>query len=216
MRQRLTAFWQSRAALPKACYLLAALLWLAQGVYGRLYDTALDPHTALPTEAFELADLTPAGELSGAWITTSGDPQMVLTGLEGQRLRTVSYVPEWLDGDPWECCLYYVNSPGEPFSQDKRVFPRVEAGGRYVYTLPRGRIAALRIDPCSPAEGQTVTFAFLLNCVDLNYPTTLPRGLAYFLPSWYQLFCLLLYPALAAAALDWLRAAWRHWRGKNA
>ena len=38
---------------------------------------------------------------------------------------------------------------------------------------------------------------------------TLPGGADYFIPTWYQLFGLIVYPALAAAALDWLWAVGR-------
>ena len=45
--------------------------------------------------------------------------------------------------------------------------------------------------------------------IDLLAASTLPGGADYFIPTWYQLFGLIVYPALAAAALDWLWAVGR-------
>lgn len=214
MKQRLAAFWRRRAALPIACYALAAAAWLLLGVWGKLGDIGLEPWSSVPVEAFACVDLVPDPAVENGYTATSLDPQLILEGLSGRKLRTLSYVPLFPVGEPREICLYYTNRAGEPFSQNKRIFPKVQANGRYVFTLPQGNIAALRLDPCSPADGTQVTVVFTLGTVDLNYQSTLPHGLAYFLPNWYQLFCLLLCPALAAAALDWLRAVWRLWRAR--
>ena len=123
-------------------------------------------------------------------------------------VRTVSYNVEF-DGDSREMCLYYTTKTGEPYSQDRRVFPKVLADGTYVYTLPRTQIVALRLDPCSPDENKTVGLTFTPQSITLNAASTLPGGADYFIPTWYQLFGLIVYPALAAAALDWLWAVGR-------
>lgn len=212
MKERLQAFFARKAALPVLCYALAAAGWLLWGVYARLDDTGLRAgQTSLPVDAFTLTDLEPDPDVQNGYLAASGDPQMLWENTDGRKLRTVSYVPEFLGGEPREMCLYYTTRSGEAFSRDKRVFPRVLATGRYVYTLPHGKIAALRLDPCSPAESDDpVTVVFMLDAIDLNYGPTLPRGWQYFVPDVYTAFCLLLYPALAAALLDWLRAVWRH------
>ena len=81
--------------------------------------------------------------------------------------------------------------------------------GTYVYTLPRTQIVALRLDPCSPDENKTVGLTFTPQSITLNAASTLPGGADYFIPTWYQLVGLSVYPALAAAALDWLWAVGR-------
>ena len=169
--------------------------------------------TSIPIESWQLAELTwgEPGENSapqGQLITTGGDPQMILEDVSGRVVRTVSYNVEF-DGDSREMCLYYTTKTGEPYSQDCRVFPKVLADGTYVYTLPRTQIVALRLDPCSPDENKTVGLTFTPQSITLNAASTLPGGADYFIPTWYQLFGLIVYPALAAAALDWLRAVGR-------
>ena len=68
-------------------------------------------------------------------------------------------------------------------------------------TPPRGyAFAALRLDPCSPEENKTVTLT--MSDITLNAADTLPAVWQYFVPTWYQAFCLVLYPALAAAAVS--------------
>lgn len=133
---------------------------------------------------------------------------MILEDVSGRVVRTVSYNVEF-DGDSREMCLYYTTKTGEPYSQDRRVFPKVLADGTYVYTLPRTQIVALRLDPCSPDENKTVGLTFTPQSITLNAASTLPGGADYFIPAWYQLFGLIVYPALAAAALDWLWAVGR-------
>ena len=144
----------------------------------------------------------------GTLTTVDGDPQMILEDVSGRVVRTVSYNVEF-DGDSREMCLYYTTKTGEPYSQDRRVFPKVLADGTYVYTLPRTQIVALRLDPCSPDENKTVGLTFTPQSITLNAASTLPGGADYFIPTWYQLFGLIVYPALAAAVLDWLWAVGR-------
>ena len=101
-------------------------------------------------------------------------------------------------------CLYYTTKVGEDYSADRRVFPQSLGGGQYVYTLPRTSLAALRLDPCSPEENKAVTLT--MSDITLNAADTLPAVWQYFVPTWYQAFCLVLYPALAAAAVSMVGA----------
>ena len=148
------------------------------------------------------------------YVSTSADPQIILEDVSDRVVRTLSYQAEF-DADPREMCLYYTTAAGEPYSQDKRVFPTIGEDGSYVYTLPRTTIVSLRLDPCSPDATSPVTVQFDGDAITLNDADALPSGLAYWLPSWYQLFCFVLYPALAAAVLSWLRAVWRELRSRR-
>ena len=146
--------------------------------------------------------------------TTNGDPQMILEDVSDMVVRTLSYTVEF-EGDAREMCLYYTTKVGEDYSQDRRVFPEALGDGKYLYTLPRTSIVALRLDPCSPDENKTVEMTFTPGTISLNESETLPAVWQYFVPSWYQAFCLVLYPALAAAACSWLRAVVRALRQRK-
>ena len=135
----------------------------------------------------------------GTLTTLDGDPQIILENVDGRVVRTISYTAQF-DDEPREVCLYYTTKIGEDYSADRRVFPKSAGNGRYIYTLPRTSLAALRLDPCSPEENRTVTFT--MSDITLNAADTLPAPWQYFVPSWYQAFCLVLYPALAAAAVS--------------
>ena len=65
-------------------------------------------------------------------------------------------------------------------------------------------MAALRLDPCSPEENKAV--ALIMSDITLNAADPLPAVWQYFVPTWYQAFCLVLYPALAAAAVSMVGA----------
>ena len=164
--------------------------------------------TSIPIESWQLAELTwgEPGENSapqGQLITTGGDPQMILEDVGSRVVRTISYTAEF-DGEAREMCLYYTTKVGEDYSADRRVFPQSLGSGQYVYTLPRTSLAALRLDPCSPEENKTVTLT--MSDITLNAADTLPAVWQYFVPTWYQAFCLVLYPALAAAAVSMVGA----------
>ncbi len=215
--KKLRQWFSRRGALPLTCYLLAAVCWLVLGAVhaggdalarqqGRLREQAV------PVEDWQLVGLAPAATPETAapqdavtLATTDGDPQMILEDVSDMTVRTVSYAVEF-DGDAREMCLYYTTKVGEDYSQDRRVFPQSLGDGQYLYTLPRTPIVALRLDPCSPDANKTVGLTFSPASITLNGADTLPAAWEYFVPSWYQAFCLVLYPALAAAALSWLRA----------
>ena len=210
-KSRMNRLFAHRFALPVLCWCAALVFWLVQGAVAFAGDSSAKAkgtltETSIPIESWQLAELTwgEPGENSapqGQLITTGGDPQMILEDVSGRVVRTVSYNVEF-DGDSREMCLYYTTKTGEPYSQDRRVFPKVLADGTYVYTLPRTQIVALRLDPCSPDENKTVGLTFTPQSITLNAASTLPGGADYFIPTWYQLFGLIVYPALAAAALD--------------
>ena len=200
-----------RGGIAILCYLLAVIAWLALGTANFAADTIARADGSLaeegiPISDFQLVDLT--AEADGWYTTAGGDPQIILDNVDGRVVRTLSYTAEF-DGEPREMCLYYTTAPGQPYSQDNRVLPTETGDGSYVYTLPRTTLVSLRLDPCSPDENATVRIRFAGDAITLNAAGALPGGAAYWLPSWYQAFCLILYPALAAAALCWLRAVWR-------
>ena len=200
-----------RGALPLTAYLAALAVWVVLGAFHLGSDSLARAQGRLTEETmaatdWQLVGLTPNED--GTLTTVDGDPQMILEDVSGRVVRTVSYNVEF-DGDSREMCLYYTTKTGDPYSQDRRVFPKVLADGTYVYTLPRTQIVALRLDPCSPDENKTVGLTFTPQSITLNAASTLLGGADYFIPTWYQLFGLIVYPALAAAALDWLRAVGR-------
>lgn len=225
------AFWAKhsgrRAFWPAACYLLAAAAWLVLAAVHCAADSMARSGGTLVEQTlsaadFQLVDLVVLGEdgetetgASAALLeTTSGDPQMILENvtdgrIEGTAVRTLQLYCEF-DADPREMCLYYTTAEGQPYSQDMRVFAAVQPDGSYLFTLPRGRLCALRLDPCSPEENKSVTLT--LQKVVLNRPVS---AAGYFVPSWYQLYCLVLYPALAAAALSWAAHAAAWLRGRK-
>ena len=227
MKHFVKRWFARRGALPLTCYLLALAAWLAVGAVHAGGDALARGSGALYEQAVPLADWQLVGlaqtaatpetaTLQGAvtLTTTDGDPQMILEDVSDRTVRTLSYTVEFA-GDAREMCLYYTTKVGEDYSQDRRVFPQSLGDGRYLYTLPRTPIVALRLDPCSPDANKTVGLTFSPAAITLNGADTLPAVWQYFVPTWHQAFCLALYPALAAAALSWLRAVWRALRRRG-
>ena len=218
MKHFVKRWFARRGALPLTCYLLALAAWLALGAVHAGGDALARGSGALYEAAVPLADWqlvglaqtaatpeTAALQEAVTLTTTDGDPQMILEDVSDRTVRTLSYTVTFA-GDAREMCLYYTTAAGQDYSQDRRVFPQALGGGRYLYTLPRTPIVALRLDPCSPDANKTVGLTISPAAITLNGADTLPAVWQYFVPTWHQAFCLALYPALAAAALSWLRA----------
>lgn len=218
MKHFVKRWFARRGALPLTCYLLALAAWLAVGAVHAGGDALARGSGALYEQAVPLADWqlvglaqtaatpeTAALQEAVTLTTTDGDPQMILEDVSDRTVRTLSYTVTFA-GDAREMCLYYTTAAGQDYSQDRRVFPQALGGGRYLYTLPRTPIVALRLDPCSPDANKTVELTFSPAAITLNGADTLPAVWQYFVPTWHQAFCLAIYPALAAAALSWLRA----------
>ena len=189
-----------RGALPITAYLLALAAWLV------LSDALAKAQGRLAEETMAVTDWQLVGltqNEDGTLTTVDGDPQMILENVDGRVVRTISYTAQF-DGEAREMCLYYTTKVGEDYSADRRVFPQSVGEGRYIYTLPRTSLTALRLDPCSPEENKTVTLT--VRDITLNAADTLPAVWQYFVPTWYQAFCLVLYPALAAAAVSMIFA----------
>ena len=197
----LQKWFSRRGALPLTAYLLALVCWLVLGTAHLASDTAARAQGRLTEETMAVTDWQLAGLTltDGTLTTLDGDPQIILENVDGRVVRTISYTAQF-DDEPREVCLYFTTKRGEDYSADRRVFPTSAGSGRYIYTLPRTSLAALRLDPCSPEENRTVTFT--MSDITLNAADTLPAPWQYFVPGWYQAFCLVLYPALAAAAVS--------------
>ena len=195
--------WARRlpAPIPLACYALALVFWLGSALAvlgweaagragGRLTRTTLDP------AALEQADIAPAG--NGNWVTTGGDPQLIWRNPDGRLVRSL-LMEVTFSQTPREVCLYYTTRADEPFSSGKRVFGEKQDDGSYRFRLPAGAIAALRLDPCSPAAEQgAITLTDLTLTLNVDTP-----WYAAFNPGWSGLFGYLVWPGLAAAALRW-------------
>ena len=177
-------WFSRRGALPLTAYLLALAVWLVLGAVHFGSDAAARAQGRLAEETMAVTDWQLVGLVQGV-------------------VRTISYTAEF-DGEAREMCLYYTTKVGEDYSADRRVFPQSLGSGQYVYTLPRTSLAALRLDPCSPEENKAVTLT--MSDITLNAADTLPAVWQYFVPTWYQAFCLVLYPALAAAAVSMVGA----------
>jgi hypothetical protein len=199
-------FGRPRALIPVLCYLCAVLVWLVLALYSFAADSLQRASGRLAEQElaaadFQMVDLAQGTPGSGGTVlqSLSGDPQMILEDVSGQTVRSLRLYADY-DTDPREICLYYTEQTGQPYSQDRRVFPTRQADGSYLFALPHRNFVSLRLDPCSPEENKTVTVT--LQKVILNEPETAAR---YFVPSWYQTFCLILYPGLAAAACSLLQ-----------
>lgn len=199
------------------CYAACLLGWLVMSLVGLGRDTAAKMSGRLAPFSLQTAEC----ELVNAVLETDGepgaaggerirtltdDPQLIWRNPDGRTLRTLRFSARYADS-PREMCLYYTSAPEEPFSQDKRVFAvQSDDGESYLYTMPQGRIAALRLDPCSNRDNEIA-----VSGIQCNESASLA---SYFAPGWFGAFRMALWPGLAAAALELIRQLWAL-RGKG-
>lgn len=195
MKQKIKNMAKQPWALPAACYALCLLLWLSGSLWGLVSDMVgraggrLTPFE-LTASDFELVAMEQHAQ---DLYTLTDDPQMIWHNPDDRILRSLRFTADYQDSAR-EMCLYYTNAPGEDFSQEKRVFAAQSSDGKsYLYTLPQGHIAALRLDPCS-AKKNLIT----VHGISLNEDVPLWQ---YFAPGWHRAFQMILYPALAAAGI---------------
>lgn len=204
--------WNKKLSIPALCYAVCALFWLLSGVWtlgrdlvskaaGSQYEFSLN------AENFELVNMHEEAE--GVYVNENGDPQMIWKNTDGITLRTLRMEAEF-SYSPREMCLYYTEKPDEPFGVNKRVFAHQQNDGSYLYTLPAGKVAALRLDPCSPDEDKIVEMQF--GDFKVNEPVPFWK---YFAPGWYGFFKMLLYPALTAAALSLAQSGYVWYKSKR-
>lgn len=201
-----------RAPLPTLCYGACLALWLLGSLLG--FGSDFVQKAAGSLYQFQLAyeDFEPVNlhrQENGVLLTENDDPQMIWQNDQGLTVRTLRMEASF-SRSPREMCLYYTTKPGEPFSVNKRVFAAQNNDGSYVYTLPQGRIAALRLDPCSPLENKPVEIE--LSGIYLNEAAA---WWSYFSPGWAGAFRMALYPGLAAAALSLAREALLWYKNKK-
>jgi hypothetical protein len=179
--------WQrNKKWLLPACYLLLLVLWLAGGLVRFALDRAFT-ETRLPLDDALSVDVVTEAE--GRYRAVSVDPQLVFTA--GVPVRQVHFDASFV-GDTGEMALYYAKDPGA-FSPSGRCFGRLLDGGGYLYTLPPGRYAEIRLDP-----GTQNDLAFTASAVTLN--PRLPLFFYYSLTARSILYFLLL-PALASCLI---------------
>ncbi|MBQ7859044.1 MAG: hypothetical protein IJ347_02765 [Faecalibacterium sp.] len=191
-----------RALIPLVCYGLAAVVWfllctgqLALDGVARLQGRM--PQVHAPLAEFELYALEATGEDS--LVSTTPDPQLYWYNPDGRVVRSVQ-LQITFPRIPGELALYYTEQPGEAFGRDRKVYPIQQADDSWLFVLPRAQVYSLRIDPSS----EIIT----MNDVQIQFNTGY-RWWQYYLPGWQQAFDLLLFPGLAASALNILAEALR-------
>ncbi len=177
------------------CYSVYILFQLLSGLTGFVLDMGLKHQgkldcKTLSVQEFELVNMIQEGQ---GWRSQNADPQL-LYHLDGYALNLK--VKMKFDATPGELDLYYTEKPGEDFDKYRRVWAVQQEDGSYLYTLPRTKIDILRLDP-----GSAENLGIMIEEITINTPAGIDR---YFDLSLNGLFCLLLYPALAAACLQYI------------
>lgn len=201
--KRLQAILRHDKKLIALCYAAFFLVSVLVCVYGWAEDgvrRALGQVTqqTLAVEDFTLTDLEVRED--GTLFARTADPRMTLNETPDY-VRTIRVKAEFINMDPGEFCVFYKPRPGmEEFDAGYRVWAQRDAGGDYVFTLPRGRVYGLRLDP-----GIYSGLVLRLDEIVCNAPQSV---LSRFAPSRTWLLCQLAVPMVLAALCKMCREAW--------
>ncbi|MBQ8610423.1 MAG: hypothetical protein IJ412_01815 [Oscillospiraceae bacterium] len=201
-------FGAKRWLLPAALYVLVWVCALCVAAVTLAADTTSRRSGALAAAELTLADFTLINahtESDTLLVSDNEDPQMIYTPAAGKMIQSLTLRLEY-DRYPYERCLYYVTAEGEPFGQDKRVWPVENADGTVSFTLPRG-VKSIRLDP-----GSCTDLHMEFSSIEVNRPQS---AAAYFIPDGGSAFALLVLPGLGAAALQWCADTARDFRRKE-
>ena len=126
----------------------------------------------------------------GTLTTVDGDPQMILK-MSMAAWCAPSATPRNLTAKRGKCACTTPQRSAKITLPTAGCFPERGRGAVHLHAAPHqpGCAAA---GPCSPEENKTVTLA--VRDITLNAADTLPAVWQYFVPTWYQAFCLVLYP----------------------
>ncbi|MEG1549230.1 MAG: hypothetical protein RR395_02235 [Ruthenibacterium sp.] len=181
--------------LVAACYLLVLSAWVGSNIFCFAQDTYRRANGTLQTQecTFESVICTDMEVESPTVATTTGvDPQIILKPLQGA--VTEVQLRFTYSRYPGEVNLYYAKNDA-PFDNRYKIWGKAQNDGSYLFTLPRGKIDAIRIDPSNLADITMTIENFTLNA---------PRSFfAYFKLTYEQLFAFLLLPGFAAACLGY-------------
>src|SRR5699024_3973443 len=136
---KLRPLLRRRLAIPVRCYLVALGACTLRGAAARGADLLARNSGRLAEQTlhagdFALVDLELQAGEPETLLTLTGDPQMILEDVSDRTVRTLQVFAEY-EGDAREMCLYYTTEAGQPYSQDRRVYPALQADGSYLYTL---------------------------------------------------------------------------------
>ena len=208
--KRVKAFWNSIWKNDRRLVALCYAVFLAGSILASLYGFAEDAYqrargnvaqteiSGAQEDIFALTDLEQEGDL---YTSTSVDPRMELdlaavspTGVPAY-VRRVTVRVTFLNMDPGELSVFYKpRADMEEYDATYRVWAHKEAeDGVYTFTLPRGALYGLRLDP-----GIYSGMQFRLESVIINEP----RGFF----EWF-LLCLAVVPLLTASVLKYLARA---------
>lgn len=207
--KRLKALFRNDKQLIALCYAAFFLVSVLACLYGWAEDgvrRALGQVTqqTLTAEDFTLTDLT--AQEDGTLLAATADPRMTLNDVP-KYVRTIRIKAEFLNMDPGEFCVFYKPRPGmEEFDAGYRVWAKQEDDGTYTFTLPKGRIYGLRLDP-----GIYSGLVLRLEEIVCNAPQSF---LSRFAPSRTWLLCQLAVPMVLAALCKMCREAWEALRPK--
>ena len=188
----------SGARLIALCAVLLCVLWLGKNLFAFGAETAARASGKMQTVTLSAEDFFLSGiaKTDSGYITTDGDPQLILEGDMKISRITLNCT---FSVTPGEMVVYYSEKDGQGYSSAKRYWFYADSENLDSYTasIPMKNLKSIRIDPTTVA-GNTMT----IDSIVLNSPKAIGE---YFAISFKTVFNLLVYSCLLATVITLVR-----------
>lgn len=177
------------------CYGAVLAAWLLFSIFSFGQDAVRRATGLLHTSEHDFANvecvnLTP--QSATVAVSDNNDPQLIVKDIGEITEVRLAFTASEYQG---EVNLYYSKN-GDPFDSRYKIWGKAQNDGSYIFTLPRTKVDAVRIDP-SNVSNITLTLKSLV----VNAPRSF---FSYFGVTYEMLFNFLIYPGLAAACIAWI------------
>ena len=181
------------------CAVFLTVIWSGKNLFAFGYETFARSTGKMETVTLSADDFQLIGVVKtdeGKYITTDGDPQLVL---EQQMKISRITINSTFSVAPGEMVVYYAEKPGQPYSAAKRYWFYTDAasGNGYTASMPIKNLASIRIDPTTVAGN-----SMEIESIVLNSPKSF---IEFFAVDFRTVFNLLVYSAIIATVITLIK-----------
>lgn len=177
------------------CAAILCVLWLGKNMFAFGYETFARSAGKMETVTISADDFVLSGIVKrddGSYITTDGDPQIILE--KEMKISRIT-LNSTFSVSPGEMVVYYSEKEGQGYSAAKRYWFYTDASGENSYTahMKTKNYKSIRIDPTALAGN-----IMQIESVVINSPKSFGE---YFAVNFKNIFNLLVYSAVLATVI---------------
>ncbi len=185
------------------CMAVISVFWILKNGISFAMEKSSAEIQVLSADDFELVGIIK--NENGEYISTDGDPQLILT--KEMKVARISIVGQF-SVTPGEMLVYYTQKDGQGFAPHKRYwFYKEDQSNVYTASMPLKKLKSIRIDPTTFA-GNTMTIEQII----INKPKNI---IEYFKPTVRDIFNLIIYSCIISSIVYLLKDLFNGYKTKK-